>query len=99
MDSADSSPLRTVLDCQGALHNQSQLDAKSPNNHSLLSASLLVNGLIQVVSVLVDSGADDNFIDADLVSKSHLQSLSRLPRRPSPSPAYPSPASPTSPPW
>ncbi|KAJ8348263.1 hypothetical protein SKAU_G00268520 [Synaphobranchus kaupii] len=34
-----------------------------------------VNGLIQVVSVLVDSGADGNFIYADLVSQLHLPSV------------------------
>ncbi|KAJ8353344.1 hypothetical protein SKAU_G00209110 [Synaphobranchus kaupii] len=34
---------------------------QSPNTHSLLSASLLLDSRIQVVSVLMDSGVDGNY--------------------------------------
>ncbi|KAJ8341758.1 hypothetical protein SKAU_G00340490 [Synaphobranchus kaupii] len=70
MDSTDSGRIQSTLDRHGVIlvHQQTRLDSKPPNTRSLLSASLLVNCLIQVVSVLMDSGADGNFINADLVS-------------------------------
>ncbi|KAJ8375869.1 hypothetical protein SKAU_G00064490 [Synaphobranchus kaupii] len=48
---------------------------QSPNTHSLLSASLLLDSRFQVVSVLMESGADGNFMDAELVSQVHLTSV------------------------
>ncbi|KAJ8353482.1 hypothetical protein SKAU_G00210490 [Synaphobranchus kaupii] len=48
---------------------------QSPNTRSLVSASLLLDGHIQVVSVLMDSGPDGNFMDTELVSQLHLTSI------------------------
>ncbi|KAJ8356437.1 hypothetical protein SKAU_G00192310 [Synaphobranchus kaupii] len=48
---------------------------QSPNTRSLLSTSLLLDGCIQVVSVLMDSGIDRNFMDVELVSQLHLTSI------------------------